>query len=110
MTSWVPPAPYPDAWPPPANPQPLPLTPGPYPPVVPAPGPAPAPAPVPDPGALPPGAVTPPGISGASFNTYNQHTGTFTDADGKAAVFAPGADNLKPQENWYDLMMDPRQT
>jgi phospholipid/cholesterol/gamma-HCH transport system substrate-binding protein len=110
MTAWVPPAPYPDAWPPPANPQPFPLTPGPYPPVVPPPGPAPAPGPAVDPGALPPGNVAPPGASGASYNTYNQHTGTFTDANGKTAVYAPGADNLKPQENWYDLMMDPRQT
>jgi len=106
----VPPAPYPDAWPPPANPQPPPLWPGPYPPVVPPPGPAPAPAPPIDPGALPPADVTPPGASGVSYSTYDQHSGTFVDAKGNAAVFAPGADNLRPQENWVDLMLDPRQT
>jgi phospholipid/cholesterol/gamma-HCH transport system substrate-binding protein len=111
LTAWVPPAPYPDAWPAPANPQPPPLSPGPYPPVVPPPGPAPAPAPAVEPGALPPGAVTPPGmVDGASYSTYNQHNGTFVDAKGNPAVFGPGVDNLKPQENWYDLMLDPRQT
>lgn len=110
LTAWVPPAPYPDAWPPPANPQPPPLSPGPYPPVVPQPGPAPAPAPPPDPGALPPSAVTPPGVSGTSYSTYDQHSGSFVDANGSAAVFGAGAQNLKPQENWYDLMKDPRET
>jgi phospholipid/cholesterol/gamma-HCH transport system substrate-binding protein len=109
-TAWVPPAPYPDAWPAPANPQPPPLWPGPYPPVVPPPGPAPAPAPPVDPGALPPSDVTPPGASGVSYSTYDQHSGTFVDAKGNAAVYAPGADNLRPQENWVDLMLDPRQT
>jgi len=110
LTAWVPPAPYPDAWPPPANPQPPPLSPGPYPPVVPAPGPAPAPPPALDPAALPPSAVTPPGASGTSYRTYDQHSGTFLDANGNAAVFDAGVADLKPQENWYDLMKDPRQT
>ena len=110
LTAWVPPAPYPDAWPQPANPQPPPLSPGPYPPVVPSPGPAPAPAPPPDPAALPPSAVTPPGVSGTSYSTYDQQNGAFVDANGNAAVFGAGAQNLKPQENWYDLMKDPRQT
>lgn len=109
-TAWIPPAPYPDAWPPPANPQPPPLSPGPYPPVVPAPGPAPAPPLPPDPGALPPAAVTPPGAKGASYSTYDQSSGKFIDANGNAAVYAPGADNMRPQENWADLMVDPRQT
>jgi phospholipid/cholesterol/gamma-HCH transport system substrate-binding protein len=110
FTAWVPPAPYPDAWPPPPNPQPPPLSPGPYPPVVPPPGPAPAPPPPVEPGALPPAAVTPPGVSGASYSTYDQHSGTFIDDNGRAAVYAPGADNLRPQENWVDLMLDPRTT
>ncbi len=112
FTAWVPPAPYPDAWPAPANPQPPPgpLSPGPYQPVVPPPGPALGPAPAVDPGAQPPAVVTPPGMSGASYSTYDQHSGTFIDANGKAAVYAPGADNLRPQENWVDLMVDPRQT
>ena len=109
-TAWVPPAPYPDAWPAPANPQPPPLSPGPYPPVVPPPGPAPAPPPAVNPGALPPADVTPPGVNGVSYSTYDQHSGTFVDAKGNAAVYAPGADNLRPQENWVDLMLDPRQT
>lgn len=110
LTAWVPPAPYPDAWPAPANPQPPPLSPGPYPPVVPPPGPAPAPAPAENPGALPPAAVSPPGANGVSYSTYDQHSGTFIDAKGSAAIYAPGADNLRPQENWVDLMLDPRQT
>jgi phospholipid/cholesterol/gamma-HCH transport system substrate-binding protein len=109
-TAWIPPAPYPDAWPPPANPQPPPLSPGPYPPVVPAPGPAPAPPPPPNPAALPPAAVTPPGANGVSYNTYDQSSGKFIDADGKPAVYAPGADHMRPQESWADLMLDPRQT
>ncbi|MFZ0833470.1 MAG: mammalian cell entry protein, partial [Mycobacterium sp.] len=74
------------------------------------PGPAPAPAPALDPAALPPSAVTPPGASGASYSTYDQQSGTFIDANGNAAVFGAGATNLQPQENWYDLMKDPRQT
>src|SRR6202035_4122889 len=50
------------------------------------------------------------GASGVSYSTYDQHSGTFVDAKGNAAVYAPGADNLRPQENWVDLMLDPRQT
>jgi phospholipid/cholesterol/gamma-HCH transport system substrate-binding protein len=110
LTAWVPPAPYPDAWPPPANPQPPPYWPGPYPPVVRPPGPAPAPPPPAEPGSLPPADVTPPGVNGVSYNTYDQHSGVFIDDNGRAAVYAPGADNLRPQENWDDLMLDPRQT
>jgi phospholipid/cholesterol/gamma-HCH transport system substrate-binding protein len=119
-TAWIPPAPYPDAWPAPANPQPPPaqLSPGPYNPVVPPPGPAPAPAPPPDPGSLPPAAVTPPGIgtpaapqaNGAAYGTYDQHTGVFVDPAGGTGVFAPAVANMRPQENWLDLMLDPRQT
>ena len=62
------------------------------------------------PGGAPPAAVTPPGVSGTSYSTYDQQSGTFIDANGNAAVFGAGAQNLKPQENWYDLMKDPRQT
>ncbi|MBV9090494.1 MAG: virulence factor Mce family protein [Mycobacteriaceae bacterium] len=111
-TAWIPPAPYPNAWPPPANPQPPPgpLSPEPFNPVVPPPGPAPAPAPVPNPAELPPAEVTPPQASGTAYSTYDQHTGTFIDPQGKAAVYAPGAANMRPQENWVDLMLDPRRT
>jgi phospholipid/cholesterol/gamma-HCH transport system substrate-binding protein len=49
-------------------------------------------------------------VSGTSYSTYDQRSGTFIDANGNAAVFGAGAQNLKPQENWYDLMKDPRQT
>jgi phospholipid/cholesterol/gamma-HCH transport system substrate-binding protein len=111
-TAWIPPAPYPNAWPPPANPQPPPgpLSPPPYNPVVPPPGPAPAPPPPPNPAAEPPAEVTPPQASGTAYGTYDQHSGAFVDPAGKAAVYAPGAANMRQQENWIDLMLDPRQT
>jgi len=109
-TAWIPPAPYPDAWPPPANPQPPFMFPGPYNPVVPPPGPAPAPPPPPVPAELPPAAVNPPLASGAAYGTYDQHTGVFVDPAGGKGVYAPGAANMRPQENWLDLMLYPRQT
>lgn len=116
LTAWIPPAPYPDAWPPPANPQPPPgpLSPEPYNPVVPPPGPAPAPPPPPNPAQLPPSEVTPPldgqpQASGAAYATYDQHTGVFVDPAGGKGVYAPAAPNMRPQENWLDLMLDPRQ-
>jgi phospholipid/cholesterol/gamma-HCH transport system substrate-binding protein len=109
-TAWIPPAPYPDAWPPPANPQPPFMFPGPYNPVVPPPGPAPAPAPPPAPAELPPSVVNPPQASGAAYGTYDQHTGVFVDPAGGTGVFAPGAADMRPQENWVDLMLYPRQT
>jgi phospholipid/cholesterol/gamma-HCH transport system substrate-binding protein len=109
-TAWIPPAPYPDAWPPPANPQPPFMFPGPYNPVVPPPGPAPAPPPPPVPAELPPSAVNPPLASGAAYGTYDQHTGVFVDPAGGKGVYAPGAANMRPQENWLDLMLYPRQT
>jgi phospholipid/cholesterol/gamma-HCH transport system substrate-binding protein len=109
-TAWIPPAPYPDAWPAPANPQPPPLSPGPYPPVVPAPGPAPAPPAPPVPAQLPPADVAPPAaVTGASYETYDQRTGVFVNPAGGTGVYAPGAANMRPQENWVDLMLDPRQ-
>lgn len=109
-TAWIPPAPYPNAWPPPANPQPPPgpLSPPPYNPVVPPPGPAPAPPAPPNPPAEPPAEVAPPQTNGAAYGTYDQHSGEFVDPAGKAAVYAPGAANMRPQENWVDLMLDPR--
>jgi phospholipid/cholesterol/gamma-HCH transport system substrate-binding protein len=109
-TAWIPPAPYPDAWPPPANPQPPFMFPGPYNPVVPPPGPAPAPPPPPVPAELPPAAVNPPQASGAAYGMYDQHNGVFVDPAGGTGVFAPGAANMRPQENWLDLMLYPRQT
>lgn len=109
-TAWIPPAPYPDAWPPPANPQPPFMFPGPYNPVAPPPGPAPAPPPPPVPAELPPSAVTPPLASGTAYGTYDQHTGVFVDPAGGTGVFAAGASDLRPQENWVDLMLYPRQT
>ncbi|AGB25905.1 virulence factor Mce family protein [Mycobacterium sp. JS623] len=109
-TAWIPPAPYPDAWPPPANPQPPFMFPGPYNPVAPPPGPAPAPPPPPVPAELPPSAVTPPLASGTAYGTYDQHTGVFVDPAGGTGVFAAGASDIRPQENWVDLMLYPRQT
>lgn len=109
-TAWIPPAPYPDAWPPPANPQPPFMFPGPYNPVAPPPGPAPAPAPPPVPAELPPSAVAPPLASGTAYGTYDQHTGVFVDPAGGTGVFAAGASDMRPQENWLDLMLYPRQT
>jgi phospholipid/cholesterol/gamma-HCH transport system substrate-binding protein len=109
-TAWIPPAPYPDAWPPPANPQPPFMFPGPYNPVAPPPGPAPAPAPPPVPAELPPSAVTPPLASGTAYGTYDQHTGVFVDPAGGTGVFAAGASDMRPEENWVDLMLYPRQT
>ena len=120
LTAWIPPAPYPDAWPPPANPQPPFMFPGPYNPVVPPPGPAPAPPPPPVPAELPPAAVNPPQAwghlplgeqgDGATYGTYDQNTGVFVDPAGGTGVFAPGAAKMRPQENWLDLMLYPRET
>ncbi|HZQ32281.1 MAG TPA: MCE family protein [Mycobacterium sp.] len=111
-TAWIPPAPYPNAWPPPANPQPPPgpLSPGPYNPVVPPPGPAPGPPPPPNPADLPPADVSPPQASGPAYGTYDKNTGVFIDPAGGTGVYAPAAANMRPQENWVDLMLDPRQT
>jgi phospholipid/cholesterol/gamma-HCH transport system substrate-binding protein len=115
-TAWIPPAPYPDAWPPPAIPLPVPAGPpqvfaGPYyPQSAQAPPPAPAePPPVPaEP--PPPPAVNPPQASGAAYGTYDEHTGVFVDPAGGTGVFAPGVPDMRPQENWLDLMLYPRQT
>jgi phospholipid/cholesterol/gamma-HCH transport system substrate-binding protein len=52
--------------------------------------------------------VTPPQTNGAAYGTYDQHSGEFVDPAGKAAVYAPGAVDMRPQENWVDLMLDPR--
>jgi phospholipid/cholesterol/gamma-HCH transport system substrate-binding protein len=112
FTAWIPPAPYPDAWPPPPQIlQPNPKAPEPYNPVVPPPGPAAAPPPPPNPPVEPPAEVTPPqpGANGAAYGTYDQHTGVFVDPSGGTGVFAPAAANMRPQENWVDLMLDPRQ-
>jgi phospholipid/cholesterol/gamma-HCH transport system substrate-binding protein len=113
-TAWIPPAPYPDAWPPPAvppgwatNPGPPPIFAGPYNPVIPQSAPAPAPPPVPE--VLPPSAA-PPQASGAAYGMYDQHTGVFVDPAGGTGVYAPGVANMRPQENWLDLMLYPRQT
>ena len=128
FTAWIPPAPYPDAWPPP-NPiyQPNPKAPEPYNPVVPLPGPAAAPPAPPNPASLPPGEVAPPldgtppqdgappqggtpppQAGGAAYSTYDQHTGVFVDPRGGTGVYAPAAADMRPQENWLDLMLDPR--
>lgn len=114
-TAWIPPAPYPDAWPPPpvgpavdGPPSPPPVFAGPYDtsalPVDPAP---PAPAP---PAELPPPTENQPQASGAAYGTYDQHTGVFVDPAGGTGVYAPGATDIGPQENWLDLMLYPRQT
>jgi phospholipid/cholesterol/gamma-HCH transport system substrate-binding protein len=130
FTAWIPPAPYPNAWPPPPPVlQPNPKAPEPYNPVVPPPGPAAAPPTPPNPAAEPPSEITPPldgtgpplgpppgpppgpapEANGAAYGTYDQRTGVFVDPAGGQGVYAPGAVNMRPQENWLDLMLDPRQ-
>jgi phospholipid/cholesterol/gamma-HCH transport system substrate-binding protein len=135
FTAWIPPAPYPDAWPPPPPIlQPNPKAPEPYNPVVPPPGPAAAPVPPPNPADLPPLDVSPPldggpppgggpppqasgtppasgtaQASGTAYGSYDQHTGVFVNPAGGTGVYAPAAANMRPQENWLDLMLDPRQ-
>lgn len=105
LTAWIPPAPYPDAWPPPGVPQLPPTYPDAYPPVVPEPGPAlgPPPGPV----AAPPAVPAP--VAPAAYATYDRD-GVFVSPTGQTGVYAPGADNMRPQENWLDLMLDPRMT
>jgi phospholipid/cholesterol/gamma-HCH transport system substrate-binding protein len=59
---------------------------------------------------LPPADVAPPAaVTGASYETYDQRTGVFVNPAGGTGVYAPGAANMRPQENWVDLMLDPRQ-
>jgi phospholipid/cholesterol/gamma-HCH transport system substrate-binding protein len=62
------------------------------------------------PAELPPAAVSPPQASGATYGTYDQHTGVFVDPAGGTGVFAAGDASMRPQENWLDLMLYPRQT
>jgi phospholipid/cholesterol/gamma-HCH transport system substrate-binding protein len=104
-TAWIPPAPYPNAWPPPAIPpgwatNPPKVFAGPY-------GPPP-PAPAPPPPAVPPPPAQPQ-ASGAAYGTYDQNTGVFVDPAGGTGVYAPGVANMRPQENWLDLMLYPEQ-
>jgi phospholipid/cholesterol/gamma-HCH transport system substrate-binding protein len=54
--------------------------------------------------------VNPPQASGPAYGTYDQHTGVFVDPAGGTGVYASGAANMRPQENWLDLMLYPRQT
>jgi phospholipid/cholesterol/gamma-HCH transport system substrate-binding protein len=108
-TAWIPPAPYPDAWPPPAIPPPVPAQPpplfaGPY---------DTAAASIPAPAEVPsevPSAGAPPQADGAAYGTYDQHTGVFVEPSGGTGVYSPGAADMRPQENWLDLMLYPRQT
>ncbi len=39
---------------------------------------------------------------------YDATTGVFQDSDGNLGVYASGADGMRPQETWVDLMLDPR--
>jgi phospholipid/cholesterol/gamma-HCH transport system substrate-binding protein len=108
-TAWIPPAPYPNAWPPPPV---GPAVDGPRPPVFAGPYGPPPPAPVPPPPAAPPPAAPPPAqpqASGATYGTYDQNTGIFVDPAGGTGVYAPGVANMRPQENWLDLMLYPEQ-
>ncbi|MDO3634318.1 MCE family protein [Mycolicibacterium arseniciresistens] len=113
LTAWIPPAPYPQAWPPPpvgpainGPPTPPPIFAGPYNtaalPQAPAAPPPPA-APVPQ------GAPVPQ-ASGAAYGTYDQNTGVFVDPAGGTGVYAAGVADMRPQENWVDLMLYPRRT
>jgi phospholipid/cholesterol/gamma-HCH transport system substrate-binding protein len=103
-TAWIPPAPYPNAWPPPQFPPGWatdpPLFAGPY-----YDGPQAPPAPAP-----PPAPVAQPQASGTTYGTYDQNTGVFVDPAGGTGVYAPGVADMRPQENWVDLMLYPRQT
>jgi phospholipid/cholesterol/gamma-HCH transport system substrate-binding protein len=54
--------------------------------------------------------VNPPQATGAAYGMYDQNTGVFVDPAGGTGVYAPGAANMRPQENWLDLMLYPRQT
>ena len=65
--------------------------------------------PPPNPAALPPQDVTPPGANGVAYGTYDERNGVFVDPAGGTGVYAPGAENVRPAENWVDLMLDPRQ-
>jgi phospholipid/cholesterol/gamma-HCH transport system substrate-binding protein len=99
LTAWIPPAPYPNAWPPPAVPpgwatNPPDVFAGPYGNVPPAPAP-------------PPAAPSLPQASGAAYGTYDQNTGVFVDPAGGTGVYAPGVADMRPQENWVDLMLYP---
>ncbi|SEH62286.1 phospholipid/cholesterol/gamma-HCH transport system substrate-binding protein [Mycolicibacterium rutilum] len=101
LTAWIPPAPYPNAWPPPAVPPGWATNPpnvfaGPY-------GAPPPPSPPPP----PPAAPNVPQASGARYGTYDQNTGVFVDPAGGTGVFAPGIADVRPQENWVDLMLYP---
>jgi len=69
----------------------------------------PPPAELAPPGDQPPPADQPQ-ASGAAYGTYDQHTGVFVDPAGGTGVYAPGAADIGPQENWLDLMLYPRQT
>ncbi|OBH49265.1 MCE family protein [Mycobacterium sp. E2479] len=40
--------------------------------------------------------------------TYDAKSGKFLDSNGDIGVFASGASELRPAENWVELMMDPR--
>ncbi|MBJ7464501.1 MAG: MCE family protein [Mycolicibacterium sp.] len=103
LTAWIPPAPYPDAWPPPAVPPgwatnpPADVFAGPYDPPPPASAPPPAPPNVPQ-------------ASAAAYGMYDQHTGVFVDPAGGTGVYAPGVTDMRPQENWVDLMLYPEMT
>jgi phospholipid/cholesterol/gamma-HCH transport system substrate-binding protein len=68
----------------------------------------PPPAPAPPPPAAPPPPPQPQ-AAGAAYGTYDQNTGVFVDPAGGTGVFAPGVANMRPQENWLDLMLYPEQ-
>lgn len=103
LTAWIPPAPYPDAWPPPAVPPgwatnpPADVFAGPYDPPPPA-------------SAPPPASPNVPQASAAAYGMYDQHTGVFVDPAGGTGVYAPGVTDMRPQENWVDLMLYPEMT
>ncbi|ODR04161.1 mammalian cell entry protein [Mycolicibacillus koreensis] len=49
-----------------------------------------------------------PQAAGPAYGTYDESTGEFVDQDGTRSVFAAGARDGLPAENWVDLMLDPR--
>lgn len=60
--------------------------------------------------APPPAPPNVPQASAAAYGMYDQHTGVFVDPAGGTGVYAPGVTDMRPQENWVDLMLYPEMT
>ncbi|MCV7314410.1 MCE family protein [Mycolicibacillus parakoreensis] len=49
-----------------------------------------------------------PQASAPVYGTYDSRTGEFVDQDGEKGIFAAGATDRMPAENWVDLMLAPQ--